>query len=197
MKYRALTLTAVVTALCAGLTMGTFASWVGADTTRVAPITAGALTLTSDQIMGVDGPLWFDTSVPGSPVAIDPNTFLATAGDQVRMGYYFTLEATGDNLTHQLTVRWDTPPALTEDVEATYTLTENPGTAGSIVHTLRAPLGSPVTLPSALSGDRKFLLDINIDYAETRDDRTQAETALTDIGQVSISAEQVREGDHR
>ncbi len=78
-----------------------------------------------------------------------------------------------------------------------YTLTENPGTGTAVVHIARAALGTPITLPTSTQGTRKFLLDIDLTYADTRADRMGAETALTDIGQVTISADQIREGAQR
>lgn len=197
MRTRTLALTAAGVALAIGLSAGTAAAWIGSDAAEAAPFTSGALTLSPDTVMGVSGPLWLDTSVPGAPVIIDPDTFLASAGDQIRMGQYFSLVATGDNLTYRLNVRWDAAPAITEGVTATYTLTENPGTASPIVHVLRAELGTSVTLPTAAEGDRKFLLDIDLHYDDTRPDRTEAQAALTDIGQLNISADQIREGGQR
>lgn len=197
MKRRTLALAIAGAALTMGLTAGTFATWISADTAVTAPFTSGTLHLRTDSVMGLDAPVWIDASVPGKTVIIDPDTFLASAGDVIRMGHYFTLDASGDNLTYQLDVRWDAPPALTDGVTATYTLTEDPGTGAAVVHISRAALGTPVTLPTETQGTRKFLLDIELTYADTRADRTEAQAALTDIGQVTISARQIREGAQR
>lgn len=178
---------AALVALIAG---GTFATWVASDTADGATITSGALTLHHDG----DGPTWFDTSVSGSPVAIDPETFLAGAGDTLRMGQYFTLDAAGTNLGYVLGITWAQDPALTEQVTASYTLTESPGTGAETVIIAGAALGTPVSLPSAGEGDRTFLLDLVLSYDEDRADRQQADVALTDIGELVVTATQNREG---
>lgn len=197
MKRPALAIGIAAAAVSLGLTAGTLATWVSTDSAAATAVSFGALTLRSDTVAGVDGPVWFDASIPGEPVLIDPETFLASAGDVIRMGHYFTLEAAGDNLAYRLAVRWDASPSLTEGVTATYTLTEDPGTSDAVVHVAHAPLGAPVTLPDAASGTRRFLLDIDLTYSATRADRSPSETALTDIGEISISADQIREGGQR
>ncbi len=58
MKRRTLALTIAGAALTMGLTAGTFATWISADTAEAAPLTFGTLNLQSDTIMGVDGPVW-------------------------------------------------------------------------------------------------------------------------------------------
>ena len=189
-------------ALCAGaivlgVGVGTVAAWV---VTGVPPtptiLSSGTLDLRDEQVLpGTDGAVWMDASIPLEPRVIDPETFLVSAGDTLRMGRMFTLDADGDNLEYALRVEWADPADLPAGVTAAFTLTENPkDPPRSTVHADHVPLGTPVTLPTAGDGDRTFLLDIDLRFAADREDRSPDQVTLTDIGRIVVVAQQVREG---
>lgn len=186
------TSTLVVTgvALSAIVIGATLAAWAASQTVAVGTIISGSLDLDPD----ASEPTWFDASAAGSPVAIDPTTFLASAGDTLRMERHLTLDAVGNNLDYVIDVEWPSNPALTAGVVGTYTLTENPGSSSASVLVDSVPLGTPSVLPVAPSGQRDLLLDVVLSYAADRPDRRLNETALTDIGEVVITATQSRNG---
>lgn len=189
-------------ALCAGAVVlgvgaGSLASWVATGTPpTTTTLVFGTLDLRDESMgPGMEGPVWFDASVEGQTTAIDPATFLAGPGDTVRMGRMFTLDAEGDNLEYELRVEWADPPQLPAGVTATFSLTENPKAPPPwTVHADKVPLGTSVVVPATGGGDRTFLLDIDLRYADDRADRTLDEVGLTDIGRIVVVAEQVREG---
>lgn len=196
MKRRS-TLALCAGAIVLGLGAGSLASWVATGVPPSATaLVFGTLDLRDDEILpGVEGPVWFDASVPGSPRQIDPATFLAGPGDTVRMGRMFTLDAEGDNLDYELRVEWLDAPDLPAGVTASFSLTENPkDPPRSTVHADHVALGTPVTIPAAGEGDRTFLLDVDLRFADDRADRSLDDVSLTDIGRVAVVAEQVREG---
>ncbi len=196
MKRRA-TLALCAGAIVLGVGAGTLASWVVTGTPPSATILASGTLDFQDEVLvpGTEGTVWMDASIPLEPRRIDPETFLVSAGDILRMGRMFTLHADGDNLEYELRVEWADPADLPAGVTATFTLTEDPtDLPGSTIHADHVPLGTPVTLPVAGDGDRVFLLDLDLHYAADRPDRSPDEVELTDIGRVVVSAEQVREG---
>lgn len=192
-RPQALVLLIILGLLVAGIAATSLAAWKSAAHVAVPPISSGTLRLASTGAMGVDGPVWFDVSQSGKTAQIDPKTFLASAGDTLRMGHYFDLEAVGDNLTYDLAIDWEAAPSLGAGVSAVYTLTENPNDpAHKVTHIQRAPLGNKVILPQAAPGPRSFLMDVELHYAKDRADLTASEVGLTDIGTIIVSAVQTR-----
>jgi alternate signal-mediated exported protein len=179
-----------------GVGAASLASW---SVTGAAPadsaLVFGTLNLRSEELAGsTAGPVWMDASVTGQPRPIDPETFLASAGDTLRMGHLFTLEAGGDNLEHELRVDWALPAALPAGVTAEYTLTEDPMDPPGTTHVYRAPLGTAVSLPATGSGDRSFLLDVVLTYAGDRADPSFEDAGSAGIGTIVVSATQRRDG---
>src|SRR5690606_37678324 len=82
---------------------GTLAYWNDSATTGAGSITSGTLSI--DSYAGT-GAGWFDVSAdnPGAPESISASTFRVVPGDTLRYVEWFTVSATGDNLTADLSI---------------------------------------------------------------------------------------------
>jgi alternate signal-mediated exported protein len=94
---------------------GTFALWSSTATVGTGTINSGTLTVTATNVT------WTDNSGD----TIDPSTFLIVPGDVLTLNADLAIDATGDNLTAQLTV---TPPTTSGDLATNLTTDFSLGT---------------------------------------------------------------------
>jgi len=170
--------TAVAASALAGVT---FASWSAGSAPQFT-IASGSLNLSP-----AGDVMWFDASIAGQTVPIDPDTFLATSGDVLRAGQMFTTDAVGDNMNSRVSVDWTTAPDLPEGVTAEYRVTADGVAVGGY-----RPLGEPVTLEAAPAGTHQLLIDLVIQYGPDVEDNLSDTATPTDIGSLTVSLDQLR-----
>lgn len=156
----------------------TFALWSDSTTVNGGSVTSGTLALDA-----VGTPEWNDTS-SGTAVAIgDISSFLIVPGDTIEYTASFAVNATGDNLTADLTV--SDPVAATGDAALL--------DATTVTQTFTNASGDDVengTITSANNGDV-----INVTITITFDESTAGTTAQAetlDLSDLTVSLTQTR-----
>lgn len=162
---------------------GTLAFWNDSATTDAGTITAGTLTIDSN-----DDGQWKDVSadVAGNPTDIDSATFLAVPGDTLTYTETFEVGATGDNLKANVTIN---PGSITSGAWADeLTVTSSTTIAGSPVTSITSSNdGDTVTVTVTLA----FAFDGDVVTGGTQVNNL-SQGAVVDLSALAITLTQVR-----
>lgn len=186
--------------LAGGVAGATFAYWNASATLPGAVVVGGNLDIELD-----GAATWQQVEPePAAIASVDGVTaaHLATPGDVLTLTQQFRTSLVGNNLAARLTVDWADPASL-DGVEASYVITpphgaaQNAETFGTALTFPEAPANLTPDLLASWGSD-PWTLTVTLRY--TGSDVVVAPSEIsaprfTDLGTVSLSLDQVRDGD--